>query len=833
MPFENALMIIHHLKRISVIVIVCLLIFPELGLSQVTRIRGSVVDKSNNEVIPFVNIAFKGTTIGTITGFNGTFFLETRHPSDTLTASYIGYKPKHIKVKRGAYQDLKIILEPETIELNEIVIKPGENPAHPILRNVISNKPKNNPERFESYEYEVYNKMEMDINNITEEYKNKKAFKQFQFVFDFVDTSAVTGQTFLPVFIIESVSNYHYQKSPEKKKEVITANKISGVENDMISDFTGQMYLDFNIYLNFVPIMRQQIVSPISRVGLMYYKYYLIDSAYRGDSWCYNISFKPKRKQEPTFTGHFWVADTTWAIESYKITMAEDMNINWVKHFIAEQSYSKINDSTWFPKKQELFIDFVITNKDYGLFGRKTTNYSNVVLNPEYDEEFFNGQLSQEIKLLDNASAFTAEDWDALRPETLTKRESDIYKMVDSIQEVPLFQSLVNLVNTFITGYWAKGPIEIGPYYTLYSFNPIEGSRFKFGAQTSNAVSTKFQLGGHIAYGTRDEKIKYGAHALYILNKNPRRSVGINYKNDYEQLGVSSYAFLSDNILSSIFAREQNDKLTKVNSVSLFYEHEWFQGVSNTIWFNNKHVYSSPTVPFIYIDDNQDTLMYNSLTTTEIKLNARIAYNEKFILGEFTRMSLGTTYPVVNINFTAGLQGIFDSDYEYYKIDINIEDKTRINPFGMLRYNIVAGKIFGDAPFPFLQLHEGNQTFAFDDYAFNLMNYYEFVSNQYVSLMLENHFMGTFLNHMPLMRRLKWREVAHFKILIGDLTQRETGYIAFPEDLEDLKAPYMEAGLGVENIFKFFRVDAIWRLSYLDKPDVLPFGVFAKMQVRF
>lgn len=813
----------------------CLLIIclPYTSNGQVTRVRGIVIDKSNNEPIPFVNITFKGTTIGTITSFDGTFFLETRNPSDSLSASYIGYKPEANKIKKGAFQEFKIVLEPESIALTEIVINPGENPAHPILRSIIANKEKNDPLSVESFQYEIYNKMEMDINNITEEYKNKKAFKQFKFIFDYVDTSAVTGKTFLPVFIIETLSDFSYQSKPKKKKEEIKANKISGVENDMISDFTGQMYLDFNIYDNYLPIMRQNLVSPISRFGLLSYKYYLIDSAFRGDSWCYNISFKPRRKQEATFTGNFWVNDTTYALESYKISMSKDMNINFVEHFIAEQTYEKVNDSIWFPKKQDLFIDFVVSNKEYGFFGRKTTSYSNIILNPEFEPDFFSGQLAEETVLLDDANNYSVNDWDDFRHETLTKRENDIYKMVDSIQEVPLYNSIVNLITTFVTGYWVKGPIEIGPYYTLFSYNPIEGARFKFGAQTSNAVSTKFQIGGHIAYGTIDKKFKYGAHALYVFNKNPRRSLGIEHKNDYEQLGVTDNAFLSDNILSSVLAREQNDKLTKVNSTKIFYEHEWFQGVSNTISFATKHVYSSPTVPFVYIDENQDTIVHHKLATAEIKLNTRIAYNEKFILGEFNRMSLGTIYPIINVNFTLGLQGIFGSEYNYSKINLNLSDKIPINPLGVLQFNIDVGKIFGDAPYPFMQLHEGNQTYAFDDYAFNLMNYYEFVSNQYVSLMVENHFKGALLNHVPLFRRLKWREIVSIKMLFGELNQRTEDYIAFPEDLDDLDKPYMEAGVGIENIFKFFRVDAIWRLTYLDKEDVLPFGVFVKMQVRF
>lgn len=822
------------MKNFSKILIVLIaLIFSLSASAQLTRIRGKVFDKETNEPLPFVNVALEGTTIGTTTGFEGEFFIETRDQAKYLAATYMGYQAFRIEIKIGSFQELEIFLIPETIEIQEIIIKPGENPAHKILRNIIANKEKNDPNRFDRYQYEIYNKMELDINNVTEEYKSKKAFKQFQFIFDYVDTSAITGKTFLPVFITETLSDYYYQKQPLKKKEIIKANKISGVDSDKVSDFTGQMYLDFNIYDNFVPIMGLDMVSPIANFGLRYYKYYLIDSTFRGNSWCYNMSFKPKRKQENTFTGNLWVQDTTFALESFQIRLADGVNINFVDDFVADQSYEKINDTTWFPQKQELFVDFEVTNKEYGFFGRKTTSYANIDLQPAVDKGFFSTQLAEETILLPKASEHTYDEWDEMRHETLTKKESDIYNMVDSIQEIPLYNTVIDVINTVVTGYWVKDPIEIGPYYTLFSFNPIEGARFKFGMRTSNAFSTKLMLSGHLAYGTRDQKFKYGLGALYMFNKNPRRSIGINYKHDYEQLGVTSYAFLSDNILSSLFAREQNDKLTEVISLNTFYEHEWFQGFSNTLSFTNKIVYSSPTVPFVYIDENQDTLVYNSLATTEIKLNTRFAFNEKFVMGEFDRFSLGTDYPIINFGITMGLQGVFDGDYEYYKFNLSLEHTVPLSPFGDLRYIIDAGKVYGNAPYPFLQLHEGNQTFAFDDYAFNLMNYYEFVSNEYVSLMVEHHFNGLFLNHIPLFRKLKWREIAEVKILMGDLKQRHSDFIAFPDNLDDLDQPYMEAGIGAENIFKFFRVDAIWRLTYLDKPDVLPFGIFAKMQVRF
>ncbi len=821
-----------HLKPISLVTILFLFL-SSVVFSQVTRIRGNVYDKETKQPLPFVNVSIEGTTIGTTTGFQGEFFIETRETVHYLDATYIGYEPYRAEIKPGAYQTFDIYLEPESVEMSEIVVKPGENPANRIIRSIVANKPKNDPQRLERYQYEIYNKMEFDINNITQEYKDKRAFKQFQFIFDYVDTSAITGKTFLPVFITETLSDYFYQKQPLKKKEIIKASKISGVDSDKITDFTGQMYLDFNIYDNFVPIMGIDMVSPIANFGLLYYKYYLIDSAYRDNSWCYNISFKPKRKQENTFTGNFWVQDTTFALQSYKIKLSDDVNINFVSDFVAEQSYIRINDTTWFPKKQDLFVDFEVTNKDYGFFGRKTTNYSNIVIDPPITKDFFSNQLAEETILTDSAHLYSYNQWDKMRPEKLTKKESDIYNMVDSIQEVPLYNTVIDVINTVVTGYWVKDPIEIGPYYTLFSFNPIEGARFKFGARTSNAFSTKLMLSGHLAYGTLDHQIKYGAGALYMLNKNPRRSIDISYKHDYEQLGVTNYAFLSDNILSSIFARKQNDKLTEVNSLTTSYEHEWFQGFSNTLSFTNKRVYASKTVPFISVNDNLDTTKYNSLITTELKLTTRFAFNEKFVMGEFERISIGTDYPIITLGFTAGLQGVFDGEYNYYKLNLGIEHTLPLNPFGDLRYIIDAGKVFGKAPYPFLQLHEGNQTYAFDDYAFNLMNYYEFVSNEYASLMLEHHFNGLFLNHVPLFRKLKWREIAEYKMLVGNLTERDADFITFPANLNTLSKPYMEAGFGFENIFKFFRIDALWRLSYLDKPNVLPFGVFAKMQVRF
>jgi hypothetical protein len=225
--------------------------------------------------------------------------------------------------------------------------------------------------------------------------------------------------------------------------------------------------------------------------------------------------------------------------------------------------------------------------------------------------------------------------------------------------------------------------------------------------------------------------------------------------------------------------------------------------------------------------------MFNAVTTSEINLNVRFAKNEKYLRGEFERINLGTNDPVLNLNFTAGIKNLLGSDYEYYKVNVNLAHKVPINPLGYFKYIIDAGQVFGTVPYPLLKLHEGNETYAFDRYAFNMMNYYEFASDRYLSIYAEHHFQGFFLNKIPLIRKLKWREVISGKALIGELSTRHEKMMNFPEGLYQVNDPYLEAGVGIENILKIFRIDALWRLSYLDHENIEKFGLRATIQIIF
>lgn len=798
--------------------------------AQNTKIRGKITDKETKEAIPFVNVLLQGTTAGTVTDFNGDYFIETKAVADSVVFSCLGYNSVTLPIVKHSFQTINIELDLQDVQLNEVIVLPGENPAHVLLKKVIAKKEVNNPKNVSSYSFECYNKLQFDINNFDERYRKNKLMNKLQFVFDYVDTSAITGKTYLPFLLIESVSDNYYQDKPRLEREVIKASKISGTENQSVAQFTGKMYQTYNIYDNTLDVFGQGFVSPISDYGTAFYKYYLIDSSFIDNNWCYQISFKPRRKQESAFTGYVWIADTSFAVKSVQIRIPDDANLNFVNDLVASAEYKKVNDSVWLPEVDFLFIDFNLTDKTTGFFGRKTTTYRNYVLGAPIGDEV--KSLKNNIVVAEDAMKKDNLYWQKARHVPLSEKEANIYAMVDSVQRLPIYRTFIDLLNLFINYYYVVGKFEVGPYYTLYSFNPIEGNRFRLGGRTSNDFSTKLMLSGHVAYGTRDQKFKYGAGFLYMFDKQPRLAIGGNFENDVQQLGKSDNTFLSDNILSSLLSRNPNDKLTMVYKRKLFLEKEWMPGLSNTISLGHKRIIPGENVPFNVLR-GIDTIPQGSVRTTEVSLNTRFAFQEKYVEGEFERVSLGSEYPIVNLTLTTGIPDIFKSRYSYFKINFNVDHYVNTYPFGYFKYNLDAGKIFGKVPFPLLELHKGNETYSFDYSSFNMMNYYEFASDQYVSLFLEHHFQGVFLNKIPLLRKLKWREVVSTHGLIGSINTANRNTMIFPMTLNDARDPYFEASAGIENIFKFLRVDAMWRLNHLSHPDVSAFGFRAMLQIIF
>ncbi len=816
----------------------CKYIFPLLFLwshailsAQKTTVSGRVVDSESLEPIPFVNIGFLHSPVGTISEMDGSFYLSSSEVGDTLLFSSIGYETYRVLIRKGVSQELNIMMVPVSILLEEIIVTPGENPAFRILEKINDNKKRNNPDRFSSYQYKAYTKLRLDLNNVDKAFRDQPLLRDFGFIFDYMDSSEVFNKNYLPLMISESVSKFYYSKNPPVRREVMEAFKVSGIENSTVSQFTGKMYQQLNIYDNFITFFDPGFVSPISDIGRLYYRYYLEDSSWIDNSWCYKISFRPKRTQERTFYGYFWVADTSFAIQKFQLRVSADVNLNLVKDMIAINEFKKLNDTTWFLASEDLVIDFNVAEKSYGFFGRKTAFYDSILIESPLPEAVT--RMTTNTYLLEDRLDRDEHYWDLHRKGVLTQEDRNTYLMVDSVKLVPRYKTLYGLANMLASYYWVAGPVELGPYYTFISGNAVEGTRLRLGGRTSNRFSTKLMLGGHIAYGFEDRQLKYGLYYNYMFGTNPRISTGASWYHDIRQLGKSENAFLDDNFMASLLRRQPNHKLSLVDQLNVFFEREWVQGFSNTLTFRHQTIHSTSHVPFITLSSGGDSVFHASLTSAELVLNTHFAYREKFLLGKFERLSLGSEYPSVDFGITFGIRGLLNSDYEYLKLSLAVSDKIEVNPAGHLKYRFTAGKIYGNLPYPLLKLHEGNETYAYDPQAFNMMNYYEFVSDAYVHLFAEHHFQGFFLNRVPLIRNLHLREVVGCNMLFGSLRGSNETVMLFPEGLYKLTEPYYEVSAGLENIFKLIRIEAMWRLSYLDHEGIRPFGVRVGLQFSF
>ena len=802
---------------------------------------GKIIEVSTGNPLPFVNVYIHGTTVGARTDFNGEYSLEFDIKADSLVASYVGYVTVVKPIEMHKFQTIDFEMFENKISLNVVVIRPTTNPAEIILNKIINNKNKNSSDAVDVYQYEAYNKVEFDANNISESLKDKRMLKPFQFIFDNIDTSTVNGKSYLPIFLTETLSDVFYRKTPKTKKEIISANKISGMDNESIAQFMGDMYQDVNIYSNYVTLFDKNFASPIANFGLAYYKYYLTDSTFINGKWCYKIMFKPRRKQELTFSGNFWVCDTSYAIKKIEMRIAGDANINFINDLVIEEEFNQMSGKYWMLTKDKMIADFNIVTKtknNLGFYGTKTTTFKNYIFDKPKDDSFYNTPMN--ITTEAGANKKDESFWKTSRHDSLSKDEKAIYKMVDTIQTIKVFKSYLSVIKTIVLGYYVWRNVELGPYFSTLSFNTLEGCRIRLGGRTSNKFSTKLMIDGHLAYGIKDETYKYGGGFLYMLNKNPRKSIGASYKYDIEQLGESQNSFTNDNILASLLRRSPYNKLSMVKDFRCSCENEWFTGFSNTLSFIHRDVFPLGNTSFQFFNNNINHEEKQSITTSEIKLDTRFAYHEKFVFGEFERASMGTEYPIINVKYTYGINNFLNSDYEYHRLQIGLEHWFNVGSFGWSKYIIEAGKVWGKLPYPLLKLHEGNETWVFDDFAFNMMNYYEFVSDQYLSGYYAHHFDGLFLNRIPLMRKLKWREVASIRGVVGSLNEKNKEYNQnylhdFNNDVQtyQLTEPYFEVGVGLENIFKIFRINAMWRLSYLDHPNISRFEILGTMQVLF
>ncbi len=820
-----------------------MLLCATICVAQSTRVRGRVTDTEGNP-LSFASVVFKGTTVGMMTDEEGLFSLETREAVDTLQVMMMGYISQERAVKRAAYSEHHFRLQTADFAIDQVVVTPGENPAFPILDRVIERKKRNNPDHYDSYTTETYTKMELGLTNIKEEFKNKRMQRNFGFIFEYVDTSALTGRRYLPAMISETKADYYHALSPSVDREVIRANRVSGVEDTFsIAQFTGQMPGNVNFYHNFIDIFNVRFASPLADGGRMFYNYFLIDSLEIEGRKSYKIRFHPRSLASPVLDGEMHIDAESYALKNVSARLPRRSNINWIKHLVLENENEPVDSLHWMRRRDRVQAEFTISMRDSSkltsFIGTREVAYSNTRIGVEIPEEV----LRMDNNVYVEAREEVQDDafWNEVRPYALSEHEQGIYHMVDSIQRAPLYRNIYTTINMFIVGHYNTKYIGIGPYYKLASFNDLEGFRPQLGGRTTANFSRRVRLSAYGAYGTKDERWKGGAGAELVFGKRLTRKLTIRGAHDVMQLGAGANALTESNILSSIFSRG-DQRLSMVDRGEIQYEHEWIHGVSTFLTGQMRRIYSNRYVPMALPGD--EVRLIESVDDASVSVGVRLSKNEKIYRSAFDKNSLGSIYPILTLSATAGLKNVLRDSPEYYRVDGSIFYRPELPPLGHSEIMLQAGQIWGDVPYPLLKLHEGNGTYFYDPYAFSCMDYYEFASDRWVACFFEHHFGGVLLGKIPLLKRLKLREVLVAKGVWGTLSEQNDGSatntpapLRFPVGLGSVSKPYFEAGFGIENIFRLVRVDFIWRLSHREAvpggPKPQNFSINASLHLDF
>ena len=812
-----------------------------------TKISGYVLDEQNNSV-PYANVFFKGSTEGTITDENGKFYLESSNTWNTVNVSFLGYDTLEITLTKKVNYDLKFILIEGASQLSEVLIvtgkqskKESENPAITILKKIWERKRKNGLRQFDQYQYTKYEKVEFDLNTIDSSLIKSKLFKGMEFVFDQVDTSKVTGKTYLPIFLNEASSIVYGDNKINKEKNDLKGNKNSGFSNNqIIIDFIGDLYSEFDIYDNYLKFFDKSFVSPISRTGINTYNYVLSDSAYIDNKWCYNILYYPRRKNELTFKGNFWVNDSTFAIKEISMQASKSANINWVKDIYIEQEFDVLNDSVFLIKRDYMMSDFSFRKKEEarGVYGKRTTLFENYQFNIPKGEKFY----SQEVYDY-NADIYNQDDefWEKNRLESLNQDEKGVYKMLDTLKTVKKFKRLYNIGSILASGYveFPSLNFDYGPIFATFGNNDVEGIRLRAGGRTYFGMNDLWRIEGYTAYGFKDDKFKYGISGKWLLDKKNRLIISAGNRRDVEQVGAnltSSTDVLGRSLASSAVVNTSvNDKLTSVNLTTASIELEPIRNLNFRLSGTYRTLESaSSTFSLDYYTDATRTTTASAIQQYENALSISYYPGRKMTGFGVERRTANDDFASLFAIVTRGDKSILSSDFDYTKVQASYVQPWALGGMGRLTTTFEVGKTFGDVPLGLLSVVPGNQSYFSIYNTFSQLDFYEFVTDTYASVHLEHNFNGRFFSRVPFLRKYNLREIVGIRGVWGDISQGNRDlnasglvYVAPTDKI------YYEYSVGVGNIFKIFRLDFNFRGNYKDAPEARNFGVTGSFGFNF
>lgn len=820
-------------------------IVSQTAFSQTTVVSGKIIESASGNPIPFANVLVIGTSKGITSDFDGNYSLTYSGAIDSISISYIGFQTRGKNVVSGQNQQIDFQLEEDVVSLEEVVVYSGENPAFTILRNVVSNRKNNDKRSLDAYEYESYTKIEIDINHLTEKFRNGKIIKKVTSVLDSIEQIAGDdGLPIMPIFFSEAVSNYYYKKNPTLFTENILRTKVSGVgitDGTLVSQVVGSTFQEYNFYQNSLNILAKDFASPIGVGWKMNYEYYLEDSLFVDHDFCYRLEFFPKRKNDLAFHGTVWITKEDFAIKRIDAQIEKSANLNFIEKIKIQQENIKTEAGPWLPLKSRVLVDIAEPNEESaGILTKFYVSLKDIEVNKDRPSKFYFNPITMDEDVRKNDNAF----WEQKRHDPLSSTEIHVYDMIDTLKTIPVIKTYTDIFQTLSTGYFKAGKVDIGPYWIGLAYDDVEGVRTGMGLKTNISFSNKWILSGDINIGLKDEELKYRAGVDYIVSRKPWTTIGFEHIKELDPVWVLNDDGFNNSLYIGFARWGELVQPFRHWENTFRFETSPLKGITQKINFKQQTFNPLAKTNFSYNLEpgSSSSNTAQDFKTSEINFETRISKDELFVINDNDRISLGPLkWPIVKLKYTLGLNNVLDSDFDYHKLELGVEKKFGLGLLGNSNLDVNGGYIFSQLPYPLLKAHTGNEFAFYFDFTYNLLNFFEFVSDHYVEVKYNHHFEGFILNRIPLLRKLKWRMIGSFNMIAGGVREEnlsdintiqiDEGGTSLPFQALEPSTPYMEVGYGIENIFKFFRVDAFHRLTYRGGTNTSDFGLKFSLQL--
>ncbi|MEG1643352.1 MAG: DUF5686 family protein [Bacteroidales bacterium] len=838
-------------------VLITLLLLSSGLYGQSTTVSGIVIDSLTNEPLPFISTYFRGTQAGVTTDEEGGFSIKTSAPATELVVSSVGYKDFIFPVKRGEKYQLTVKMVSTDYSINEIVIKPKRehykrrgNPAVAFVKNIIDTYDKYDINKEDYYTCDQYDRLTMAFNNFSDKINNKPIFRKFKFLFDYVDTSEVSGKPILTLSIKERNSKVYYRKSPKTKKQYIEAIRRSGIDDalnqESMQQFYDETFKEADIFCNEMSLLLTRFVSPLANIGPSFYKYYLLDTLVIGGDSCVDLGFAPFNSESNGFVGHLYVTlDSTYFIKKVEINVPKDINLNYIESMLIRQEYERTPDGIRLKKLDDAIIEMKIIPGTQGLYFRRVIGFENYKFVPPANMKIFD----KEGAVIEDEFAQMQPDeyWSDNRMIPIKKKENSVDKILLRLRQNKVFYWSEKIITSLVSGYVPtskNSKFDIGPLNTAISGNSMEGARFRIGGMTTPNLWKQFFINGYIAYGTKDERLKYNVGLTYSFIKKkqhykefPIHQLHLSHKYDINQLGQHYMYTNMDNIFLAL-KRMSDIRSTYLRTSELEYLREHRHGISYSATLRYKTEEATPWVAF----ENGYGDNIARYSQAEAELRFRYAHKERFYQTKGERYPISKTAPILILNHGMGYKGFIGSEFNYQRTDLYFSKAFWFSAFGHINTVIKFSKVWTQTPYPMLIIPNANLSYTIQPESYSLLNPVEFVFDNYASWDFEYFANGLIFNRIPYIKYLKIREIVSFKGFFGALSDRNNpelnpGLWRFP-DINQNSAwkkslPYMEVGVGLDNIFTILRIEYVFRVTYRDLPNVPKGGVRIALHFSF